>query len=108
MLTRDASQFLDELGVSRSHIAIHNWVRKANLQPISAVSADRLAVDGKVICINGRLLTVRYRRFGNERTPAGEIVFDDDKTDDAMGFLTEFCRRYRLDDVEFSLTTPIA
>ena len=68
---RDASQLLDELGFSRSHIVIHNWVRKADLQPISAVSADRLAVDGKAIYINGRLLTVRRRRFGNERTPGG-------------------------------------
>ncbi len=39
---RDASPFLDELGVQRSHVAIHNWVHKAELQPISEVSADSL------------------------------------------------------------------
>ena len=44
-----ASQFLDELGVQRSHVAIHNWVHKADLQPISTVSANQLAVDEKVI-----------------------------------------------------------
>ena len=53
MSTRDASQFLDELGVRRSHVAIHNWVHKADLQPVSTVSADQLAVDEKVIRIDG-------------------------------------------------------
>ena len=53
MSTRDASQLLRELGVNRSHIAIHNWVHKADLQPISTVSADQFAVDEKVIRING-------------------------------------------------------
>ncbi|RMB08225.1 hypothetical protein ATH50_3638, partial [Haloplanus aerogenes] len=43
MSTRDASQFLDELGVQRSHVAVHNWVHKAELQPVSTVSADQLA-----------------------------------------------------------------
>ena len=52
MSTRDARQFLEELGVNCSHVAIHNWVHKADLQPISTVSADQLAVNEKVIRIN--------------------------------------------------------
>jgi putative transposase len=51
--TRDTSQFLDELGVQRSHVTIHNWVHKADLQPISTVTADQLAIDEKVIRVNG-------------------------------------------------------
>ena len=47
--TRAASQFLDELGVKRSHVAIHNWVHKADRQPVSTVNADQLAVDERVI-----------------------------------------------------------
>jgi len=53
MSTRDASQFLEELGVNRSHVAIHNWVHKADLQPVSTVSADQLTVDEKIIRIDG-------------------------------------------------------
>jgi len=45
--------FLEEFGVQRSHVAIHNWVHKADLQPMSTVSADQLAVDEKAIRING-------------------------------------------------------
>ncbi len=49
MSLRDASQFLEELGVQRSHVSIHEWVHKADLQPISTVTADQLAVDEKMI-----------------------------------------------------------
>ena len=54
MSLRDASQFLDELGVQRSNVAVHEWVHKANLQPISTVTADQLAVEEKMIRLNGQ------------------------------------------------------
>ena len=47
MSTRDASQFLDELGAQCSHVAIYNWVHKADLQPVSTVSADQLTLTRK-------------------------------------------------------------
>ncbi len=50
---REVSKFLDEYGIDRSHVAIHNWVHKADLQPISTVSADQLAVDEKMIRLHG-------------------------------------------------------
>jgi transposase-like protein len=53
MSLRDASQHLESLGVERSHVAIHNWVHKADLQPISTVTADQVAVDEKMISVNG-------------------------------------------------------
>jgi len=99
--TRDASQFLEELGVSRSHVAIHNWVHKADLQPISTVSADQLKVDEKVI-----------RVTGNDYWLYGAV---DPETDKILQFrlisratkqitrwiLAELHRRYQLSDVEF-------
>ncbi|MCU4727698.1 hypothetical protein OB914_12045 [Halobacteria archaeon HArc-curdl7] len=54
MSSRGASQFLDELGVQRSHVAIHKWVHKADLQPVSTVTADQLAVDEKMIRLHGQ------------------------------------------------------
>ena len=54
MSLRDASQFLDELGVRRSHVAVHGWVHKADLQPISTVTTDQLAADEKMIRPNGQ------------------------------------------------------
>jgi putative transposase len=54
MSLRDTSQFLGELGVQRSHVAVHNWVHKAELQPISTLSADQLAVDEKMIRLHGK------------------------------------------------------
>jgi transposase-like protein len=53
MSTEYSSQFLDDLGANRSHVAVHNWVHKADLQHASTVSADQLAVAEKVIRITG-------------------------------------------------------
>ncbi|MCU4716703.1 hypothetical protein OB916_01305 [Halobacteria archaeon HArc-curdl5-1] len=35
-------------------MAIHKWVHKADLQPISTVTADQLAVDEKMIRLHGQ------------------------------------------------------
>jgi len=40
MSFRYTSTFLEELGVQRSHVAIHDWVHKAELQPVSTITAD--------------------------------------------------------------------
>ena len=49
----NASQHLESLGVYRGHVAIHEWVHKAELQPVSTVTEDQIAVDEKMIRING-------------------------------------------------------
>jgi len=43
---------LDDLGVERSRVAVHNWVQKADLQPAGGQDPDRVAVDQKAIRIN--------------------------------------------------------
>ena len=101
MSTRDASQFLEELGVNRSHVAIHNWVHKADLQPVSTVTADQLAVDEKVIRINGN----DYWLYGAVDPETNEILhfrlFPVTTKQTTRWFLTELHRRYQLDGVEF-------
>ena len=54
MSLQDVSQPLDELGVKRSHVAIHEWVHKVDVQPLSTVTADQLSVDEKVIRLHGQ------------------------------------------------------
>jgi putative transposase len=46
---------LEESGVERSRVAIHNWVQKAQLQPAGGKSPDRVAVDQKAIRVNDQL-----------------------------------------------------
>ena len=48
----NTKQALDRLGVSRSRTAIHNWIRKAELQPTSDVGPNQVAVDETVIRVN--------------------------------------------------------
>jgi transposase-like protein len=54
MSLRYVSQYVGELGIDRSHVAIHNWVHKAELQPAATISANRLAVDEKMIRLHGQ------------------------------------------------------
>ena len=44
----------EQYGIDRSHVAIYNWVHKADLQPISTVSEDQLAVDENMIRLHGQ------------------------------------------------------
>ena len=84
MSTKNASQFLDELGVQRSHVAIYNWVHEADLQLVSTVSADQLAVDEKMIRINGNDYWLYGAIDRNKRNLAVQAVLNDDETDDAV------------------------
>ena len=101
MSLRDASQFLDELGVQRSHVAVHEWVHKANLQPISTVTADQLAVDEKMIHLNGQ----DHWLYGAVDPQTNEILhvslFPTTTKQTTRWFLDELHRRYQLDDVLF-------
>jgi len=45
---------LEDLGVERSRVAVHNWVQKADLQPAGGGTPDRVAVDQKAIRINNK------------------------------------------------------
>ena len=101
MSLRDASQFFDELGVNRSHVAIHDWVHKADLQPISTVTADQLAVDEKVIRINGD----DYWLYGAVDPETNKILqfrlFPTTTKQTTRWFLTELHRQYQLNNVKF-------
>lgn len=48
----DTASILEELGVDRCRTTVHNWVRKADLQPLDGASPDRVAVDETVIQLN--------------------------------------------------------
>jgi transposase-like protein len=94
-----ASQTFDELGIQRSHVAIHDWVDKAELQPISTVSADQLAVDEKMI----RLEDQDHWLYGAVDPRTNEILhvslFPTTAKQTTRWFLDELHRRYQLDDV---------
>jgi putative transposase len=50
----NTKQHLETLGVKRSRTAIHDWVRKADLQPVSETTPNHIAVDETVIQVNGQ------------------------------------------------------
>ena len=101
MSLRDASQHLERLGVDRSHVAIHEWVHKAELQPISTVTEDQIAVDEKMIRLNGD----DHWLYGAVDPETNEIIhvslFPATTKQTTRWFLAELHRQCRLDDVVF-------
>jgi len=113
---------LEESGVDRSRVAIHNWVQKADLQPASGHEPDRVAVDQKAIRINdeqywlyaavdpatNRILHCRLfptytipisREFLTELTEKHDVsdaVFLVDDADDLVGALRKGNYSYRV------------
>jgi len=48
----DTVSILDTLGVERCRSTVHNWVQKADLQPLDGADPDHVAVDETVIQLN--------------------------------------------------------
>ena len=105
MSLREVSKFLEQYGIDRSHVAIHNWVHKADLQPISTVSEDQLAVDEKMIRVHGQ----KFWLYGAVDPFTNEILhvslYPTTNKQTTRWFLTELHRRYQLDGLNFSSMT---
>jgi len=101
MSLREVSKHLELFGIKRSHVAIHNWVHKADLQPISTVSEDQLAVEEKMIRLHGQ----QFWLYGAVDPQTNEILhvslYPTANKQTTRWFLTELHRRYQLDNVEF-------
>jgi len=92
---------LDDLGVKRSRVAVHNWVQKADLQPAGGEDPDRIAVDQKAIRVNDQqywlyaAVDPATNRFLHVRLfPTYTIPI-------AREFLTELAERHDVADAVF-------
>jgi len=101
MLPREMSKFLEQYGIDRSHVAIHNRVHKVDLQPLSTASEDQLAVDEKMISLHGQ----KFWLYGAVDPQTNEILhvslYPTANKQTTRWFLTKLHRRYQLDNVEF-------
>lgn len=82
-------------------MAIHRWVHKPDLQPLSTVSADQLAVNETMIRLHGQA----YRLYAAVDPRTNEIahvsLYPNTNKTTMRQFLAELHRRYQLDDVVF-------
>jgi len=90
---------LENLGVERRRVAVHNWVQKTDLQPADGESPDRVAVDQKAIRINDEqywlyaAVDPATNRFLHSRLfPMYTIPI-------AREFLTELSEKHDVEDV---------
>jgi putative transposase len=92
---------LEELGVQRSRVAVHNWVQKADLQPADGESPDRVAVDQKAIRINDE----QYWLYAAVDPETNRILhsrlFPTYTIPIAREFLTELAEKHDVEDALF-------
>jgi len=92
---------LEDLGVQRSRVAVHNWVQKAGLQPVGGESPDRVAVDQKAIRVNDE----RYWLYAAVDPATNKILhsrlFPTYTILIAREFLTELAEKHDVADAVF-------
>ena len=97
----NTKQILEKLGVGRSRTAIHNWVQKADLQPSSDGSPNRIAVDETVIQVNDQ----RHWLFAAVNPDTNEILhsrlFQTRTTQLTMLFLRELQQKQPVEQATF-------
>ncbi|WP_380676781.1 IS6 family transposase [Salinigranum sp. GCM10025319] len=97
----NTKQYLERLGVKRSRTAIHDWVKKADLQPDSDVAPNQIAVDETVIRVNGQ----RHWLYAAVDPDTNKFLhvrlFQTRTTQLTVLFLRELREKQQLSDVTF-------
>ena len=93
--------FLEELGVRRSRVAVHNWVQKADLQPADGESPDRVAVDQKAIQINDKQYWLYAAADPQTNRILHSRLFPTYTIPIAREFLTELAEKHDVEDALF-------
>ncbi|WP_380679818.1 IS6 family transposase [Salinigranum sp. GCM10025319] len=97
----NTKQYLERLGVERSRTAIHDWVRKADLQPDSDAEQNQSPVDETVIRVNGQ----RHWLYAAVDPDTNQFLhvrlFQTRTTQLTMLFLRELREKQQLTDVTF-------
>ena len=97
----NTKQHLERLGVQRSRTAIHNWVKKADLQPTGTRSSNYVAIDETVI----QLGTERYWLYAAVDPKTNQFLhvqlFPTTNTGLTLVFLRELREKHDIDDAVF-------
>ena len=97
----NTKQHLERLGVQRSRTAIHNWVKKADLQPEGTRCSNDVALDETVI----QLGTDRYWLYAAVDPETNEFLhvrlFPTTNSGLTIVFLRELREKHNIDDATF-------
>jgi putative transposase len=97
----NTEQFFENLDVERSHTAIHDWVRKADLQYDSDADPNQIAVNETVIRVDGE----RHWLYAAVDLESNQFLhvrlFQTRTTQLMLLFLRELREKQRLADVTF-------
>jgi putative transposase len=92
---------LERLGVERCRSTVHNWVQKADLQPLDGVNPDHVAVDETVIQLDDE----RYWLYAAVDPATNRLLhvrlFPTRTTALTSMFLSELREKHQVDDATF-------
>ena len=97
----DTVSVLDRLGVERCRTTVHNWVQKANLQPLDGAKSDPVAVDETAIKINGEWSWFYAAIDLDTKLILDVELFGRQGTDPAAAFLHGLRQKHDLPDAVF-------
>jgi transposase-like protein len=94
-------RLLASLGVDRGQTTVHNWVKKADLEPVGGCIPEQIALDETVINVNGERFWI-YAAFA----PATNRIlhsrlFTTRNIALTKGFLRELDQKHEFADAEF-------
>ena len=92
---------IESFGVTRAKSTIHNWVQKADLEPIDGRDPDKVALDETVVKVNGERFWL-YAAVDPETNEILHIGLYSARTAVATKlFLRELQKKHSIDDAEF-------
>jgi len=97
----DTVSVLESFGVERARSTVHNWVRKAELEPEGGKSPDHVAVDESVIWVNDE----RYWLYAAVDPATNEFlhvgVYDRCVMAHSESFIAELLEKHELEETQF-------
>jgi len=97
----DTVSILDRLGVERCRTTVHNWVQKADLQPLDGANPDHVAVDETVIQLNDERFWL-YAAVDSDTNRLLHVKLSPTRNQAITEmFLTELREKHLVDDAVF-------
>ena len=98
LLLSDTVSILEAFGVDRCRSTVHNWVQKADLQPIEGADPDHVAIDETVIQLNSERYWLYAAVDPNTNRLLHVLVYPTRKQALTEMFLAEFREEHLVDD----------
>ena len=92
---------LDTLGIDRARSTVHNWVQKADLEPLDGRDPDKIALDETVVKVNGERFWLYAAVDPKTNVILHVRLYPSRNIALTKRFLRELREKHSIDDAEF-------